>query len=318
MTTTEGPPPSEVVEEPMEELTPEEIDDAIKHNEEMPDEVRRTMGTPQVESKVSSKFLPLKRDLIDDILKINKKYSRRALGRMRKEELKTLLGSSFEEKCEEVLDDLPTHEKPEVMIQAMYNCCLGLCQLLETGTKRFHTYMPGHVVLHNFPENIDKPRNKEVILDCLETIYAKNAQLIKAYMTVETRLLFVFSVGAFASLKKYETINEARIQTMSHHKPHGRGQDHPNDIPDKGKKFTFGHVPPINRVFKPRRELGVPVPIRRFHEEKKPGLRSPRLSVHRQDNGQKPKIIPIPEAPDQNSFHFRRQSIEKRQKLPHD
>lgn len=292
----------------VEEMTPDEVDEAIQVAEHIP---------IKQESKVSSKFLPLKATIIDDILKIDDTRSRRTLTRMRKSELKEILGTSFEQKCEEVLD-VPTPQAPDKILHAMYTCCLGLCNLMEVGTKRFHMYMPGGLVLHNFAEKVDVPQNREVILDCLQEIYEKNSQLIKSYMTVETRLLFVFGVSMASSVKSYKSINEAGLQADPHYQPNRRGQDNSYAIPHHGSRPSFRDVQPNNRFFEHSRQLGLSVPTRRQNEEKEQSNHSPRLSVHRKSDPTKHACLQKRKAPDSDSHNLRRHSVEDGKKLPDD
>lgn len=251
----------EKLEQIPEEMTPTEIEEAILNIPE-----------PTIQPKVSKKFLPTKASLIEDILKINQKFSKRQLGRKRKSELETILAGSFEDTCEEVL------EKPEInhetMLNAMYSCLLGVAGLAEKGTKTFVNYMPGRMVLHEYPQRLNEPQNKAVIMGCLEEIYDKNEIMIQSMLGVETRLLFVFGVSAISSLKR-QSINEDRHEASFMHRSDGVRQNISSPLFAQDRRPVRRHVSPNHCNVKPSKPDAIPVLNQRELKQAKQSIRPP-------------------------------------------
>lgn len=289
-------------------MTEKEIDLALKIQK--PKEVAKPVKT-----EVSKKYAPLKCELIDDILKISTEYSKRQLTRFKKDKLSEILAENFKESVEKVCN-MPSEDHPEVMIQAMYSCLLGCATLLESGTKKFRHYT-WDMVLHNYAETLDKERNRMVILDCLEIIYAKNKILISSYLSVETRLAFVFTVSAVQCLQKYESLENADgLQTGSNHRPTRCRENGINDLSNQEKKSVRRHVSPNHSYEQRSRDRRVPIPRKNPRAvETKQAVHLPGRDIPQRDHQSKPETFCKKQAFDKDVSDSRRFPIEERAEL---
>ncbi len=151
------------------------------------------------EAPINPRFGARKSDLIKSIEKLTKKYSHRALLRMRKAELETILGGLFEDKCEILGGKRPDQK---LMIDTMIKIVHTCCGLVEFGTKRYHEYLGGYC-LHNFVDNVKNPESDALLRDVLCDVYRENEELLISLMSKETKLMMVFVLAGVQSARKY-------------------------------------------------------------------------------------------------------------------
>ena len=84
-------------------------------------------------------------------------------------------------------------------------------QHFEVGTKKMSGYLGGYC-LHQFPEALDQPANREQLMIILSELEEEHREVIATYVSKETRLMLIFSLSAINSVKKYEDINEPRYK----------------------------------------------------------------------------------------------------------
>ena len=154
-------------------------------------------------------------------------------------------------------------------------------------------YIPGQVVLHDYARQLDQPHNRTVILECLSEIYEKNKVLVQSYLTVETRLLFVFGVSAVSSLQKYETIsNEARNEALDMCRANGFRQKLFDSIPAETRGPVRRHVPPNCRPEQSVKPNAIPVLNRREQRKAEQSVRPFGRGIHPVLHKKEPKAVP--------------------------
>ena len=161
-----------------------------------------------------------KAQLVDEILKIDNKHSKRKLQRMRKAQLEEILGKTFNKKVHEVFeekqesdsdDDMPDMAKPDArfpeitgyqLCELLYGFTMCTVEGVERLSKNFSHKMGGFY-LDGWAQNIDSnPHLREMLKTSLYECFQENASVIMPYLTCSGRVYSILLISCLSSIKK--------------------------------------------------------------------------------------------------------------------
>ena len=194
-------------EEPMRQE--EEKSDILTVVSNLTEEIETIPAKP-----VEIKKYRTKADLIESILKLTDKHSKRSLHRRKKMELEELLGTVFNEKVHEavsVAESVESDKSEEQHIPGMnngqvsellYRLVLGCCQGVENLSFAYRGWLGGFH-LSEYAINIDRnPALSSLLKESLFEVFTEHAEIIAPYLTSSGKIYCVLIITMVQSVRK--------------------------------------------------------------------------------------------------------------------